>query len=351
MFSPTGAKKIRRLSRLHSQLAVPKLIIPGNVDFFSKECAYHTRATCLSLDRQGLSDFESIDSSHSFLSLMAPRDSSTSRHRESGTHRKHDRGHRSSRDRSARRPATDSEATSSGAPSSSGQRLSLNALSQLNQYNSTRPIEEPPRAERPRRKKERRPREDDYIIVEPEDESPRVERRRRHDYTDEEREARRAARRERRRREAVTDDEHETQALRKGRTRSRGAAYDSEREREAPRKSRRRKEVVTDSERDVDPQKKDRHLVDADPNDEDQLRWERFKNRDKRKKRVVSGAVVEEGRAPSKMSKMRMRGGAASKHSSYDSVAAEKEELYRKANPPFYKKKKRCKFRLSLDKY
>ncbi|KAF7542133.1 hypothetical protein G7054_g158 [Neopestalotiopsis clavispora] len=270
---------------------------------------------------------------------MAPRDSSTSRHRESGTNHKHGRGQRSSRDRSARRPATDSEATSSAPPSSSGQRLSLNALSQLNQYNSTRPAAEPPRPERPRRTRERRPRQDDYIIVEPEEESPRAERRRKREYTDEEREARRAARRERRRREALTDDEYETQALKRERNRSRGAgAYDSERDHEAPRKSRRRREAVTDSEREPDSRRKDRRLLDVDPNDEDELRWERYRNRDKRKKRIVSGAVVEEGRASSKM---RMRGGAASKHSSYDSEAQEKEELYQNAKPPANKKKKR----------
>ncbi|KAK6067973.1 beta-glucosidase 6 [Seiridium cupressi] len=266
---------------------------------------------------------------------MAPREGSTSRHRESGAHRKHGHRKKSSRDHSSRRQATESEATSSGAPSSSGQKLSLNALSHLNEHNSARPAEETPRPERARRKKERRPREDDYIIVEPEDESPRVERRRKREYTEEEKEARRAARRERRRREAVTDDERELRAARRERRRKE-AATDSERDYDAPRRERRRKGAVTDSERDYEIPKRGRHFTDADTEDEDALRWQRYLNRGKQKKRLVSGAIVEEGRASPKM-----RGGAGSKHSSYDSIAAEKEELYKKSRPPANKKKRR----------
>ncbi|KAK9425187.1 putative Glycoside hydrolase family 5 domain-containing protein [Seiridium unicorne] len=266
---------------------------------------------------------------------MAPREGSTSRHRESGAHRKHGHRKKSSRDHSSRRQATESEATSSGAPSSSGQKLSLNALSHLNEHNSARPAEETPRPERARRKKERRPREDDYIIVEPEDESPRVERRRKREYTEEEKEARRAARRERRRREAVTDDERELRAARRERRRKE-AATDSERDYDAPRRERRRKGAVTDSERDYETPKRGRHFTDADTEDEDALRWQRYLNRGKQKKRLVSGAIVEEGRASPKM-----RGGAGSKHSSYDSIAAEKEELYKKSRPPANKKKRR----------
>ncbi|KAK9780110.1 putative Glycoside hydrolase family 5 domain-containing protein [Seiridium cardinale] len=266
---------------------------------------------------------------------MAPREGSTSRHRESGAHRKHGHRKKSSRDHSSRRQATESEATSSGAPSSSGQKLSLNALSHLNEHSSARPVEETPRPGRARRKKERRPREDDYIIVEPEDESPRVERRRKREYTEEEKEARRAARRERRRREAVTDDERELRAARRERRRKE-AATDSERDYDAPSRERRRKGAVTDSERDYKTPKRGRHFTDADTEDEDALRWQRYLNRGKQKKRLVSGAIVEEGRASPKM-----RGGAGSKHSSYDSIAAEKEELYKKSRPPANKKKRR----------
>lgn len=288
---------------------------------------------------------------------MAPRDES--RHRESSSHRKHEHGKKSSRDRSSRRPLTDSEATSSGTPSSTGQKLSLNALAQLNDHNVAHPSADPPAPERVRRKKERRPREDDYIIVELEGESPRVEKRRRkHEYTDAEKEARRADRRERRRREAVTDNEQELPAAKREKIR-REVVTDTEKDYETPRRERRRKEAVTDSERDyetpkrdrgrkeaaADPDsvsKKDRHLISTDPEDEDALRWRRFKSRENHKKRLVSGAIVEEGRAWGKL-----RGGTGSKHSSYDSLAAEKEEAYQKVRPPANKKKRRCEFQPS----
>ncbi|KAI0133661.1 glycoside hydrolase family 5 protein [Xylariales sp. AK1849] len=248
---------------------------------------------------------------------MAPRDGSASRHRESGTHnRKHGHKKKKSRDHSSRQTPTTSESTPSGAGSGTGRGLSLEALAQLNEYNSRNPVEEPAREpERTRRKKERRPREEDYIIVEPEEESPRRERRRkRDDLTEEEKEARRAAKRERRHREACTDDERTFPT---------------------PRKERLRKDNVTDSERDYDtPRRRERRIVDVDLEDDEEMRREKHRSRGKRKKRVVSGAIVEEGRATPAM-----RGGAGSKHSSYDGLAAEKEQLYDKGRPPANKKK------------
>ncbi|KAI1867277.1 uncharacterized protein JN550_007008 [Neoarthrinium moseri] len=242
---------------------------------------------------------------------MAPRDGSTSRHRDPGAHSRK----KKSRDHSSRRAAAASEGTSSGAGSGTRQGLSLDALAQLNEYNARNPAGETTRPERVRRKRESRPREQDYIIVEPEDESPRRERRRRHDYTDEEKEARRAARRERRRREAYTDDEGELRT---------------------PKRERRRKEAVTDSERDYDSPKQRRRLIDVDPQDDEDGRRDRHRSRDRRKKRLVSGAIVEEGRATPEM-----RGGAGSKHSSWDSVSDEKQHLYSKPRAPGNKKKRR----------
>ncbi|KAK8084727.1 hypothetical protein PG997_005998 [Apiospora hydei] len=128
--------------------------------------------------------------------------------------------------------------------------------------------------------------------------SVRKERRRRHESGDEDREARRA----RRRREAQTDDERGESSRRKERRRYE-AVTDHETDHEAPRKPRKRREAYTDDEADhyrYDPPRKSRRpqrAMDSEV-DERSSYEQRHVSKDRRKKgRIVSGAIVEEGRA------------------------------------------------------
>lgn len=278
---------------------------------------------------------------------MAPREGSTSRHREPGAHdERRSGGHRrkKTREHSSRRPESGSE--SAGPRANKG--LSLDALAQLNDYNAQNPApSEAPRDPNKRRKK-RRPKpaqEEEYIVVEEEADSPKRERRRRHEHGDEDREARRA----RRRREAHTDDERGESSRRKERRRYE-VATDHETDYEAPRKHRKRREAYTDDETDhnrYDPPRKPRRAQ-RDVNseiDEQPLYDQRHMSRDRRKKsRVVSGAIVEEGRAVPNI-----RGGAGSKHGSYDSYDSilNEKEGFLKPRPPTNRKKKKCRYNCS----
>ncbi|KAH8666634.1 glycoside hydrolase superfamily [Xylariales sp. PMI_506] len=276
---------------------------------------------------------------------MAPRDSSTSRHRDAGIDgQQHERRRRrKSREHSSHRKKSISEGTGSGTGSSARQGLSLDALAQLNEYNSRHPGREASsEPERVRRKKDRKRREGDYIVVEPEEDSPRrARRKRKDDYTEEEREereARRAARRERRLREAQTDDERDLHAPRRERQKRDGFT-DSERDHTTPRRDRRerrRREAVTDSERDPDTPRAGTRLLGTDEIYDEEIHNEKRQGRDRRKRRLVSGAIVEEGRATATM-----RGGASSIRESWDSISAEKQEAYKKGRPPANKKKLR----------
>ncbi|KAK7943081.1 beta-glucosidase 6 [Apiospora aurea] len=274
---------------------------------------------------------------------MAPREGSTSRHRESGTHDERRNAHRKkkSRDHGSRRP--ESGAEDSGPRAAKGP-LSLDALAQLNDYNAHHPApSEEPRDPNKRRRKRRPkpPPEEDYIVVEEDAPSVRRERRRRHESGDEDREARRA----RRRREAQTDDERGESSRRKERRRYE-AVTDHETDHEAPRKPRKRREAYTDDETDhykYDPPRKSRRpqrAMDSEV-DERPSYEQRHVSKDRRKKgRIVSGAIVEEGRAMPGM-----RGGAGSNHNSYDSYDSilNEKEGFLKPRPPTNKKKKRCK--------
>ncbi|KAH9884101.1 glycoside hydrolase family 5 protein [Xylariomycetidae sp. FL2044] len=220
---------------------------------------------------------------------MAPHEDaqhSRSRHRDTDTHRKHKK--RRHRDHESKGAASASE----GSRNRSRQRLSANALAQLNDSNATEDGHDLPRP--PRRKtRPERPRSEDYIVVEEEYESPRRERRRREEHRHSETEYD-SPRRDRRRRHEMADDD---------------LAYNTK-----TRDRRRRMDDVTD--------------------DDDRIEVERQRRHHKKKsKRLVSGAIVEEGRASPKL-----RGGLASKHSSYNSVDQEKEDLYYK---PANKKKKK----------
>ncbi|KAK8130847.1 beta-glucosidase 6 [Apiospora sp. TS-2023a] len=271
---------------------------------------------------------------------MAPREGSTSRPRESGTHDERRNGHRKkkSREHSSRRPESGTEAAGTRA----NKGLSLDALAQLNDFNAQNPApSEEPRDPNKKRKKRRPkpPQEQEYIVVEEDAASERRERRRRPEPTDEDREARRA----RRRREAHTDDERGESSRRKERRRYE-AVTDHETDHEAPRKHRKRREAYTDDETDhhkYDPPRKSRRpqrAMDSEVDEQSSYEHQPM-SRDRRKKgRIVSGAIVEEGRAiPG------IRGGAGSKHSSYDSydsILNEKEGFF-KPRPPGYKKKKK----------
>ncbi|KAI1801281.1 glycoside hydrolase family 5 protein [Daldinia bambusicola] len=199
-------------------------------------------------------------------------------------HRRHKK--RSSREHGSKRPTSGAEGTSRG----TGRRLSMGALAQLNEYNSLEATEEQPKS-RERKQKRDRPRREEYKVVDAEYESPRRARRSRaeHAYSEGEYES---PRRERRRTREYRDGE---------RVRERG--YESQGA-EDRRHRRRHHNIETEDEEDIP------------------IRREKEPKHRKKDRRVVSGAIVEEGRATS-----RMRGGAASKHSSYDSydsIAQEK---------------------------
>ncbi|KAI0015321.1 glycoside hydrolase family 5 protein [Xylariomycetidae sp. FL0641] len=209
------------------------------------------------------------------------------RHRDADTPRQHrkkrrERGH----------GATGESSSPRASRSASRQRLSLNALAELDEYNTSGRTPQLPR-EAERRPKKERVRREGYTAVDPGYESPRHERRRKDGYraadTDYD-----SPGRERRRRDAYRDSETENEMPRRERRRARGLATEDAIRDEAERERRRER---------------------------------------KQKKRVVSGAIVEEGRAAP-----HIRGGAASKHSSWDSVAQEKENI---SYPPSNKKKKK----------
>ncbi|KAI1662214.1 glycoside hydrolase family 5 protein [Daldinia decipiens] len=197
-------------------------------------------------------------------------------------HKRHKK--RRSREHGSKRPTSGPEETSRG----TARRLSMGALAQLNEYNSVEPAGEPPK-ERERKPKRDRPRREEYKAVDVEYESPRRARRSRGDHAHSEGEYE-SPRRERRRTREYRDGE---------RVRERG--YESQGI-EDRRHRRRHRDIETEDEEVIPRDKERRHR--------------------KKDRRVVSGAIVEEGRATS-----RMRGGAASKHSSYDSydsIAKEK---------------------------
>lgn len=226
-----------------------------------------------------------------------------------GHYRRHKK--RRSREHSSKRATSASEGTSRG----SGQRLSMNALAQLNEYN-TRGVTQEPAREREHKPKRDRPRREAYEVVDVEYESPRRERRTRDDYRHSEGEYDTPRRERRRRKEEYREEER---------------GYES-RDREDRR--RRRRHHVTDTE------------------DDEERPRERERRHRKKDRRVVSGAIVEEGRASPEFRVAGMRGGAASKHSSYDSydsIAKEKEGSGYSFSMPVWKKKKRCKFRRSYD--
>ncbi|KAI1343137.1 glycoside hydrolase family 5 protein [Xylariaceae sp. FL0016] len=249
---------------------------------------------------------------------MAPHGESepARRHRDSDTHRKHHKR------RKPRDP--DTRGTSEGSKKRSGQKLSLHALAQLDEYNNTGQAPEPSR-EPERRPKRDRPRRDKYAAVDPEYESPKRDRPRRNKYAavDTEYES---PRRERRRREENIESEREYDSPR--RERRRREQYDSGAEYASPRRERRRDHIVVEEEED----------------DDDRAYMERERERrrqKKKKKRIVSGAIAEEGRATP-----HMRGGAgttnsSSKHSSYNSIESEKLKAQWKVPRGGFKKKKK----------
>ncbi|KAJ2977869.1 hypothetical protein NUW58_g7673 [Xylaria curta] len=207
------------------------------------------------------------------------------RRRESESHRKH-HGRRKSRDE--------------GSGSHSRQGLSMDALAQLNEMNARGEIPEPSQARKPERKRRKdRPRRDEYETVDAEYESPRRERARAYE------------------------------------------ARDSDREYDSPRRTRRRQHDYSELEREPESPRRPRRTrahvephYDGDDDHGEDARLERETRRHKRKKkRVVSGAIVEEGRSTPEI-----RGGFRSKHSSYNSIEHEKSTQY---NPPRWKKKKR----------
>ncbi|KAI0872607.1 glycoside hydrolase family 5 protein [Hypoxylon argillaceum] len=225
---------------------------------------------------------------------MAPgddRDPRERRRRDSDTHRKH---HERRKSRGHGTPSA-----SEGSGGRSKQKLSMNALAQLNDINTRDYIPEPSQARKPERKRRKNPpRREEYEIVDPEYESPRRERARAYE------------------------------------------SRDSDREYNSPRRTRRRQNEYSESEREpVSPRRPRRTRTYAEPNfdDDDEedphVEPERRRNR-RRKKRIVSGAIVEEGRSTPEI-----RGGIGSKHSSYNSIEHEKSMPY--SPPKWYRKKKR----------
>ncbi|KAI1272870.1 glycoside hydrolase family 5 protein [Xylaria sp. FL0933] len=216
-----------------------------------------------------------------------PRDR---RRRESDTRRKHHE-RRKQRDHG-------SASASEGTSSRSKQKLSMDALAQLNEINTKGYVPEPSQTRKPERKRRKhRPRRDEYEVVDAEYESPRRERTRAYD------------------------------------------ARDSDREYDSPRKTRRRPNEYSESEREPEsPRRPRRTRAYAHPDFDDSYDEHEDLARDRkrhkrRKKRIVSGAIVEEGRATPEI-----RGGATSKHSSYNSVEHEKSTHYK---PPRWNRKKK----------
>ncbi|KAI8635605.1 glycoside hydrolase family 5 protein [Xylariaceae sp. FL1651] len=225
---------------------------------------------------------------------MAPhedREPREHRRKESDTHRKHHKR------RKSREHGTTS--TSEGSGSRSKPKLSMDALAQLNELNAKGYVSEPTHHREPeRRRKKSRPRREEHEVIDVEYESPRRERRRRYEAVDSDREYD-SPRRARRRQEELAGSEEEPYSPRHPRPQSayEGSDFDEDEEQE---------QVYIEREK---------------------------RRRKKKKKRIVSGAIVEEGRATPEM-----RGGAASKHSSYNSIENEKAAHY---NPPRGNRKKK----------
>ncbi|KAK6850685.1 beta-glucosidase 6 [Apiospora arundinis] len=280
---------------------------------------------------------------------MAPREGSTSRHRESGTHdERRSGGHRKkkSREHSSRRPESGSE--SAGPRANKG--LSLDALAQLNDYNAQNPApSEAPRDPNRRKRSEdqNQPRKRNISWWKKIPSLPKRSAGEDMSMPTRIGEARRA----RRRREAHTDDERgeRGESSRRKERRRHEVVTDHETDYEAPRKHRKRREAYTDDETDqlrYDPPRKPRRTqrdMDSDM-EEKPLYDQRHMSQDRRKKgRLVSGAIVEEGRAAPGIFPG-IRGGAGSKHSSYDSydsILNEKEGFVKPPRPPTSRKKKK----------
>ncbi|TGJ79398.1 hypothetical protein E0Z10_g9362 [Xylaria hypoxylon] len=222
-------------------------------------------------------------------------DSRERRRRDSDTHRKH---HERRKSRDHGNASASEEPGSRSKPSKP--KLSMNTLAQLNEMNAGGHIPEPSQARKPERKRRKdRPRRNEYEIVDAEYESPRRERVRVYE------------------------------------------ARESDREYDSPRKTTRRQNEYSELEREREPKsprRPRRTRAYAEPDFEDD--YDEYANQErerrrhrKKKKRIVSGAIVEEGRATPEI-----RGGATSKHSSYNSIEHEKAAHYK---PPVWKKKKR----------
>ncbi|KAI0539089.1 glycoside hydrolase family 5 protein [Xylaria digitata] len=219
-------------------------------------------------------------------------DSREHRRRESDTHRKQHYKRRKSRGHGN----TSASEESGSRPKQ--QKLSMNALALLDEMNTEGHIPEPSQARKPeRRRRKDQPRRDEYEIADAEYESPRREQARAYE------------------------------------------ARDSDREYEFPQRTRRRRNEYAESERDPESPRRPRRTraytePDFDSDYEEYANLERERRRRRRKKkRIVSGAILEEGRATPEI-----RGGATSKHSSYNSVEHEKSEHYK---PPIWKRKKK----------
>ncbi|KAI0966182.1 glycoside hydrolase family 5 protein [Xylaria arbuscula] len=216
------------------------------------------------------------------------------RRRESDTHRKHHkrRKHREHREHG-------NASASEGGGSRSKPKLSMDALAQLNEINTRGHIPEPAQTRKPERKRRKDlPRRDEYeIVVEEEYESPRRERARAYESRN-------------------SDREYDS---RRTPNRRRNDYSESEREPESPRRPRRTRTYA-------------RPEFDDNYDEYDDLERERKRHK-RKKKRIVSGAIAEEGRSTPEI-----RGGATSKHSSYNSIEHEKATHYK---PPRWNGKKK----------
>ncbi|KAK5626131.1 hypothetical protein RRF57_001846 [Xylaria bambusicola] len=221
-----------------------------------------------------------------------PRDRKERRRRDSDTHRKY----RERRRHREHGPASASE----GSGSRSKPQLSMNALAQLNEMNTRGHIPEPSQARKSERKRRKhRPRQGEYEVVDTEYESPRRERTRAYETR-------------------YSDREHDSPR----RTKRRQNEYSgSEREPESPRRPRRTRAYAQPD-------------YDDDYDEYDNLERERRRH-GRKKKRVVSGAIAEEGRSTPEI-----RGGFRSNHSSWNSIGHEKSTDI--TPPRWNRKKKKC---------
>ncbi|KAI1826991.1 glycoside hydrolase superfamily [Xylaria intraflava] len=214
------------------------------------------------------------------------------RRRESSTRKKNHEG-RKSRDHDATYNPERPRGRSKQKP-----RLSIDALAQLNEMNTGDNIPEPSRPRKPKPKRRRdQPKRGEYEVVDVEPELPYGGRTRLHETRDSDREP---------------DPPQVTRHRR-------GEYSESDREPETPRRTRRPRAHIT---------------PDFNAGEDDYAQLDRKHKRHKKKKRIVSGAVAEEGRVTPDI-----RGGITSKHSSYNSIEQEKAARY-KPKPGAKKKKK-----------